>query len=60
MKLKKIVTLISSAILAFSLVGCSIEGEESSLLRCQIIQGIYWRFFPPVCWYSAVPEQSVR
>ena len=30
MKLKKIVTLISSAILAFSLVGCSIEGEESS------------------------------
>ena len=30
MKLKKIVTLVSSAILAFSLVGCSIEGEESS------------------------------
>ena len=29
MKLKKIVALVSSAILAFSLVGCSIEGEES-------------------------------
>lgn len=30
MKLKKLVALVSSAILAFSLVGCSIEGEEDS------------------------------
>ena len=29
MKLKKLVALVSSAILAFSLVGCSIEGEEN-------------------------------
>ncbi len=30
MKLKKVVALVASAILSFSLVGCSIEGEESS------------------------------